>query len=71
MIKSAPQVGDLIFPLHRPNSFNTVLKLETRKTGEIISFRIEYLRIRDNIKIRTPWFPDAETFWRYYGTDEK
>ena len=70
MNKNLPIVGMLIVPKHKPNSFNTILEvvLNIKDDSEVMGpeFYITYLRVSDNKKIRTVWYPDCEVFWTYY-----
>lgn len=59
-----PSAGMLIAPKHKLTSFCTILEVDFHDGGECLS--VFYLRIADNIKIRTARYPTVETFWKYY-----
>jgi len=63
-----PETGTLIVPRHKPESFCTILEVQTPKPGpdRNMALRVMYLRISDNKKIHTVWYPNPETFWKYY-----
>lgn len=60
-----PTVGMLIVAKHKPESFKTILEV-TQKEPHGPALKVLFLRVSDNKKILTVWYPNPETFWTYY-----
>lgn len=64
-MKTIPIIGMLIVPKHKQQSFSTVLEV-TLNSEDSSKFKVLYLRISDNKKIQSVWYPNSEVFWQYY-----
>lgn len=69
---TTPSEGMLVRPAHKTDGFRTIIKVDRTLRKNVIDgtegphVKVDFLLVKDQSIIKTPWYPER-MFWTYYA----